>query len=113
MTEDSATEDVTQIAVSHPTTLSQLHTNQKLIFLPQEVSHEPRQTFQLLSLPPEVRTLIYDHSLVLPNEIIPYPGRAEELEPLATSSDLPNLALLLVSHQVRHEALPCLYSKNI
>ncbi|KAI4182139.1 MAG: hypothetical protein LQ346_006643 [Caloplaca aetnensis] len=85
---------------------------------PQSKPESPTLTFRLLSLPPEIRNLIYDHSLIVSQEIIAYPSRAEEEEveeqgTSATSSHFPNLALLLTNRQIWQEARPCLYGKNI
>lgn len=72
---------------------------------------EPDRPFPFLSLPPELRTVIYDHCLIIPGEIVPYPGIAEEEDEV--EFEKPTIALLEVSRLIRAEARPSLYSKNI
>ncbi|KAK0365620.1 hypothetical protein LTR94_006211 [Friedmanniomyces endolithicus] len=73
---------------------------------------EPKKP-RLLSIPPEVRQNIYDHTVPASNVI---PSRAEEIAETSTSSALirfhPRLPLAYVCHQIHDEYLAYFYKKN-
>lgn len=62
-----------------------------------------------LSLPREVRDIIYEYCLSVPHVLIPY----RSAEAPRYKDDFPPLGLLSVSKTVRQEALPVLFRSNI
>ncbi|KAI4095277.1 MAG: hypothetical protein L6R37_007104 [Teloschistes peruensis] len=58
--------------------------------------------------------MIYDYALMVPGQINPYPTFADkEVNGLAVQCDRPAVALLQTSKQIRAEAQPSLYGKNV
>ncbi|KAL8748415.1 MAG: hypothetical protein Q9184_007318, partial [Pyrenodesmia sp. 2 TL-2023] len=76
-------------------------------------SHAPHRCF-FMELPPEIRVLIYDYCLMVAGEIIPYPSLGEQYRTrMFVPNEKPTVALVQLSRQIHHEALPSLYSKNL
>lgn len=72
-------------------------------------------TFPFMDLPPEIRLMIYDYCLIVEGRrITPYPSEADRaIMPTPPSKEKPAVALLQVSRQIRQEAQPSLYGKNV
>ncbi|KAL8751380.1 MAG: hypothetical protein Q9184_006088 [Pyrenodesmia sp. 2 TL-2023] len=78
---------------------------------------DPATQFPFMGLPPEVRLMIYDYCLIVKGRITPYPSEADQARKTTSSSDKkakkPAVALLQVNRQIREEAQPSLYGKNV
>lgn len=70
--------------------------------------------FRFLDVPPEIRDIVYEHCLVIPGEIVPYPSDFErQSEMMTIKYETPTVALLQVNHQIRDEARVYLYGHNL
>ncbi|KAI4196581.1 MAG: hypothetical protein LQ346_003199 [Caloplaca aetnensis] len=77
-------------------------------------SSDPIQPSPLMALPPEIRLIIYDYCLVVAGRITPYPSEADRaIQGTTPSNETSAVALLQVSRQIREEARPSLYGKNV
>ncbi|KAL8904776.1 MAG: hypothetical protein Q9207_003040 [Kuettlingeria erythrocarpa] len=77
-------------------------------------SSDPIRPSPLMALPPEIRLMIYDYCLVVGGRITPYPSKADRAVQATTPrNETPAVALLQVSRQIREEARPSLYGKNV
>ena len=72
-----------------------------------------KPTSRLLALPAELRNTIYELVLISPTDIV-IPAPSSPKSPGVTTTNLfpPEPALLLTSHQIRHEALKIYYLSN-
>ncbi|KAL8712058.1 MAG: hypothetical protein Q9225_007015 [Loekoesia sp. 1 TL-2023] len=70
--------------------------------------------FRFMSLPPEIRIMIYEYCLVVVGEIVPYPTDAERKDlAMCPRYEMPTLALLQVNQKIGNEARAILYGKNM